>query len=99
MRAFFGRTRDRQRLRRLRKERKKLLARKPQWDDTTARVRWLNAQLALAVKNDDRAEVERLTPLVSAAREDFKALLAFKDAENKRVNDRARAGLSAGVRQ
>jgi hypothetical protein len=99
MKAFFGRTRDRQRLRRLRKERKKLLARKPQWDDTTARVRWLNAQLALAVKNDDRVEVERLTPLVSAARADFKALLAFKDTQNKRSNDRARAGMLVGVLQ
>jgi hypothetical protein len=85
MKPFFGRTRDRLHLRKLRKERKKLLARKPQWDDTRARVRWLNAQLALAVKNNDREEAERLMPLCIAVREEFNALLAFEDAENKRV--------------
>jgi hypothetical protein len=85
MKSYFTRLRERQHLRKLKKERRELLARQPHWDDTRARVRWLNAQLALAVKNNDRAEAERLMPLCVAAREEFKALLAFEDAENKRV--------------
>jgi hypothetical protein len=85
MKSYFSRLRDRQRLRRLKKERNELVARQPHWDDTRARVRWLNATLALAVKNNDREEAERLMPLCIAAREEFKTLLAFEDAENKRV--------------
>jgi hypothetical protein len=85
MKSYFTRLRERQHLRKLKKERHELLARQPHWDDTRARVRWLNAQLALAVKNNDRAEAERLMPLCVAARDEFKALLAFEDAENKRV--------------
>jgi hypothetical protein len=85
VKSFFSRLRDRQHLRKLQKERHELLARQPKWDDTRARVRWLNAQLALAVKNNDRAEAERLMPLCIAARDEFKKVLAFEDAENKRV--------------
>jgi hypothetical protein len=96
MKSYFTRLRERQHLRKLKKERHELLARQPQWDDTRARVRWLNAQLALAVKNNDREEAERLMPLCIAAREDFKAILVFEDAENKRVAALVRGPKEAG---
>jgi hypothetical protein len=98
MKGYFGRLRDRRHLRKLNKEKQQLIGPTPRWSDTEARVRWFNEALHRAMKNGDHAEVERLTPLCLAARVDFKALLAFKDAENKRVNDRARAGLLTGVR-
>jgi hypothetical protein len=77
---LFTRPRDRQHLRKLNKEKHELIGPTPRCGDTKARVSWLNAQLALAVKNNDRAEVERLTPLCLGAREEFKALVAFEDA-------------------
>jgi hypothetical protein len=85
VKSYFGRLRDRQHLRKLQKERNELIARQPRWDDTKARVCWLNAALHRATKNGDRAEVERLTPLVFKAREEFKTLLAFENSENERV--------------
>ena len=94
MKSFFTRLRDRRNLRKLNKEKHELIAPTPRCDDAEARVRWLNAALHRAIKNGDRAEVERLTPLAIAAREEFKAL----QAENQQGNERARAGLLAGVR-
>lgn len=98
MKSFFSRRRDRHHLRKLNKEKHELIAPTSRCDDAETRVRWLNAQLALAVKNHDRAEIERLTPLCLAAREEFKQLLAIKDAGNKRINDHAQASSVAGVR-
>jgi hypothetical protein len=98
MKSFFRRLRDRQHLRKLNKEKHGLIGPTPRCGDTKARVRWLNAALHRAIKSGDLAEVERLTPLCFAAREEFKALLAFKDTENKRVNDRVRTRLLVGVR-
>jgi hypothetical protein len=99
VKSYFGRLRDRRHLRKLNKEKHELIGPTPRCGDTRARVRWLNAALHRALKNGDRTEVERLTPLCLAARKEFEALLAFKHTENKRVNDRARAGLLVGVRQ
>jgi len=98
MKRFFTRLRDRRHMRKLNREKHELIAPAPRCGDTRARVAWLNAALARAIKNGDRAEVERLTPLCLAAREEFRALLAFKDAENKRRNDGAPASLVTGVR-
>jgi hypothetical protein len=95
MKRFFTRLRDRQHLRKINKEKHELISPTPRYGYTEARVRWLNARLALAVKNNDLEEVERLKPLCVAAREEFQALLAA----NKLSNDRARAGLLVGVRQ
>lgn len=94
MKNLFRRLRERQHVRKLLKERNELIAPTPRYGYVEDRVRWLNAQLALAVKKNDPAEVERLTPLCVAAREEFRALVAA----NKLSNDRARARLLVGVR-
>jgi hypothetical protein len=75
MRSSFTRPRDRQHLRKLNKERRELIAPTPRSADAEARVRWLNAELHRATKSGDRAEVERLTPICLAAREEFKEVL------------------------
>jgi hypothetical protein len=80
MKSYFPRLRDRHHLRKLNKEKKELIGLTPRCGDTKARVRWLNAQLALAVKNNDHAEVERLTPICVAARKEYTALLAIENA-------------------
>jgi hypothetical protein len=79
MKSFFARLRDRRHVQKLNKEKEELIGPTPRCGDVEARVRWLNAALARATKNRDHAEVERLTPLVLAAREEFKALLVSED--------------------
>jgi hypothetical protein len=74
VKTFFAKLRDRQHLRKLNKEKQELLGRKPHWDDTRCRVSWLNARLALAIKSNDQEEIERLTPICHAAREEFRTL-------------------------
>jgi hypothetical protein len=98
MKSFFARLRERRLLRKLNKEKQELIGSTPRCGDTEARVRWLNAALHRAIKNRDRAEIERLTPLCSAAREEFTALLASKGAEEKRGTGHTCAGFPAGVR-
>ena len=64
---------DRRHLKKLNKERAELLGPAVAHADTKARVEWLNAKLALAVKRNDCEEIERLTPLCLEAREELKA--------------------------
>jgi hypothetical protein len=82
VKSYFARLRDRQHLRKLNKQKQELIGSTPRCGDVKARVRWLNAALHRAIKNGDRAEAERLEPLCFAAREEFKALLAFGNAGN-----------------
>jgi hypothetical protein len=99
MKILSARPRGRQHLRKLRgNERRELISPTPRYGYTEARVRWLNEALHRAIKIGDHTEVERLTPICLEARKEFEALLAFKDTENKRVNDRARSRLLVGVR-
>jgi hypothetical protein len=86
MKSFFTRLRDRQHLRKLKKELAESLERKPHWEDTRDRVRWLNARLALAIKNNDREEAERVMPLCIAAGEEFEAILVLENSENGRLS-------------
>jgi hypothetical protein len=85
-------------LRKLNKEKHELIGPMPRCDDAKDRIRWLNAALARAIKNGDRAEVERLTPLCFAAREEFKTLRAFENSENERVTAEAGLRKLVGVR-
>lgn len=73
MKMFFSKTRAREHLRKLNREKHELTGPVVSREDTKARVQWLNARLALAQKRDDREEVERLAPLCLEAREEFKA--------------------------
>jgi hypothetical protein len=88
MKSYFTRLRDCQHLRKLNKEKQELIGPAPRCNDAEARVRCLNVALHRAIKNGDQAEVERLTPICLAARAEFRTLVAFKDAENKRIGVR-----------
>jgi len=78
-----SRQRDRRYIQKLNREKETLLpVSAPLRHDVRDRVAWLNAQLALATKNNDREEIERLEPICLAAREEFRALIAVEKSES-----------------
>jgi hypothetical protein len=83
--TFFAKLRARQQIRKIEKELCDFQDRAPVWAEARTKVRWLDAQLAIAIENDDHTAAARLMPLCQLADAAFKKILALEDAENKRV--------------